>query len=159
MDVISFKREYLSLSDRLYRVAYYILESESDAEDALQELYLKLWQMRDRLDEILTPEAYSIRLLKNICIDRIRTKSKIIFSDILPETEGDVPQDERIDSAQRLQKVLAAIKSLPDRQRQVLTLRMIEGRPYEEIVKITGLNYLTLRVVLSRAKKQLKGKL
>ncbi len=159
MDVISFKREYLSLSDRLYRVAYYILESESDAEDALQELYLKLWQMRDRLDEILTPEAYSIRLLKNICIDRIRTKSKIIFSDILPETEGDVPQDERIDSSQRLQKVLAAIKSLPDRQRQVLTLRMIEGRPYEEIVKITGLNYLTLRVVLSRAKKQLKGKL
>jgi len=45
MDAVRFKQEYLSLSSRLYRVAYYILESESEAEDALQELYLKLWQI------------------------------------------------------------------------------------------------------------------
>ncbi len=159
MDAIRFKQEYLSLSSRLYRVAYYILESESEAEDALQELYLKLWQIRGRLDFIQTPEAYSIRLLKNICIDRIRSSKKTVVTDKIPETGAEMLQDERIDSSDRLQKVLAAVKSLPERQRQVLTLRLIEGRSYEEIMKITGLGYLTIRVVLSRAKQSLKNKL
>ncbi|MBQ1882208.1 MAG: sigma-70 family RNA polymerase sigma factor, partial [Bacteroidales bacterium] len=128
MDAVRFKQEYLSLSSRLYRVAYYILESESEAEDALQELYLKLWQIRGRLDFIQTPEAYSIRLLKNICIDRIRSSKKTVVTDKIPETGAEMLQDERIDSSDRLQKVLAAVKSLPERQRQVLTLRLIEGR-------------------------------
>ena len=159
MDAVRFKQEYLSLSSRLYRVAYYILESESEAEDALQELYLKLWQIRGRLDFIQTPEAYSIRLLKNICIDRIRSSKKTVVTDKIPETGTEMLQDERIDSSDRLQKVLAAVKSLPERQRQVLTLRLIEGRSDEEIMKITGLGYLTIRVVLSRAKQSLKNKL
>ena len=63
-----FKERYLTLSDKLYRVAFYILESRSDAEDALQELYLKLWQGNAFLDKVQNPLAYSIRLLKNICI-------------------------------------------------------------------------------------------
>jgi len=80
-------------------------------------------------------------------------------TDTIPETGAEMLQDERIDSSDRLQKVLAAVKSLPERQRQVLTLRLIEGRSYEEIMKITGLGYLTIRVVLSRAKQSLKNKL
>ncbi len=47
-----FKSIYLPLSDGLYRVAYYILESRSDAEDAVQDLYIKLWESIDRLDKV-----------------------------------------------------------------------------------------------------------
>lgn len=159
MDPVRFKRDYLSLYQRLYRVAYYILESEADAQDALQELYLKLWKGRDFLDNVLNPQAYSVRLLKNICIDRIRKAKKTVLPDALPETMEDQPQDERIDARERLEKVLAAIKSLPERQGQILRLRLIEGKSYSQIAEITKLNYLTIRVMLSRARKSLKKRI
>ena len=144
---------------KLYRVAYYILESEADAEDALQELYLKLWKGRDLLDDVLNPQAYSVRLLKNICIDRIRSASHVVLTDSLPEKDGGYSQDDSIDSRDRLDKVLSAIKSLPERQAQILRLRLIEGKTYSQIARITGLNYLTIRVALSRARKSLKNKI
>lgn len=159
MDAVRFKEDYLSLYQRLYRVAYYILENEADAQDALQELYLKLWKGKDFLDNVLNPQAYSIRLLKNICIDRIRIARKTVLTETVPEVEDDRPQDERIDSRERLQKVLAAIKSLPERQGQILRLRLIEGKSYSQIAEITKLNYLTIRVMLSKARKSLKNRI
>ncbi|MBO7562726.1 MAG: RNA polymerase sigma factor [Bacteroidales bacterium] len=159
MDSVRFKRDYLSLYQRLYRMAYYILESEADAQDAIQELYLKLWKGRDFLDNVLNPQAYSITLLKNLCIDRIRKAKKAVLTDTLPETMEDQPQDERIDARERLEKVLAAIKSLPERQGQILRLRLIEGKSYSQIAEITKLNYLTIRVMLSRARKSLKNRI
>ena len=74
----------------------------------------------------------------------------------LPEPETPGRQDESIDEKERLAKVLAAIKSLPDRQREVLTLRTLDGLSYEEIAQRTGINYLTLRVLLSQARTKLK---
>ena len=159
MDAVRFKEDYLSLYQRLYRVAYYILENEADAQDALQELYLKLWKGKDFLDNVLNPQAYSIRLLKNICIDRIRSSRKTVLTETVPEVEDDRPQDERIDSRERLQKVLAAIKSLPERQGQILRLRLVEGKSYSQIAEITKLNYLTIRVMLSKARKSLKNRI
>lgn len=159
MDAVRFKEDYLSLYQRLYRVAYYILENEADAQDALQELYLKLWKGKDFLDNVLNPQAYSIRLLKNICIDRIRSSRKTVLTERVPEVEADRPQDERIDSRERLQKVLAAIKSLPERQGQILRLRLVEGKSYSQIAEITKLNYLTIRVMLSKARKSLKNRI
>ncbi|MBP5518710.1 MAG: RNA polymerase sigma factor [Bacteroidales bacterium] len=159
MDAVRFKEDYLSLYQRLYRVAYYILENEADAQDALQELYLKLWKGKDFLDNVLNPQAYSIRLLKNICIDRIRIARKTVLTETVPEVEDDRPQDERIDSRERLQKVLAAIKSLPERQGQILRLRLVEGKSYSQIAEITKLNYLTIRVMLSKARKSLKNRI
>ena len=159
MDAVRFKEDYLSLYQRLYRMAYYILENEADAQDALQELYLKLWKGKDFLDNVLNPQAYSIRLLKNICIDRIRIARKTVLTETVPEVEADRPQDERIDSRERLQKVLAAIKSLPERQGQILRLRLVEGKSYSQIAEITKLNYLTIRVMLSKARKSLKNRI
>ena len=82
MDTVRFKRDYLSLYQKLYRVAYYILESEADAEDALQELYLKLWNLRDHLELIRNPQSYGSLMIRNLCIDRIR---KRLPSDALKE--------------------------------------------------------------------------
>ena len=154
-----FHRDYLSLSGGLYRIAYHILENQTEAEDALQDLYLKLWKMRDGLDSVRNPMAYCALILKNICIDRIRSSKKEVHPALFPENEEEIPQDERIDSRERLDKVLAAVKSLPERQRQVLTLRLVEGKTYDQISEITKLNYLTIRVMLSRARKSLKKRL
>ena len=61
-----------------------------------------------------------------------------------------------MDEKERLAKVLAAIKSLPERQRAVLTLRTLDGLSYEEITERTGIPNLTLRVLLSQARSKLK---
>jgi len=151
-----FQNEWLSLSGDFYRVAYYILEDEAEAEDAVQELFLKLWSGRDALDGIRNPAGYGIRVLRNLCLDRIRLSRKTVTPAELPEPEQPGRQDEAVDEKERLAKVLDAIKSLPDRQREVLTLRTLDGLSYEEISERTGINYLTLRVLLSQARRRLR---
>ncbi len=151
-----FHSDYLTLAESLYRIAYYILESEAEAEDAVQELYLKLWKMRDGLDGIRNPKAYATRLLKNICINRIRQAVKE------RETEPEKPDsqygpDERIDARERLNKVLEAVKALPERQRKILILHTVEGLSYEETAKLAGCDYLSCRVLLARARAKLKS--
>lgn len=151
-----FHSQYLSLADTLYRVARYILESDAEAEDAVQELYLKLWGMRAELDSVRQPKAYSITMLRNMCLDRIRSKQHLMFPEQLPEAPSIRTQDDDIDSRRRLDKVLEAVKSLPERQRQVLVLRAVEGLSYEDISRRTGINNLTLRVLMSQARSKLK---
>ena len=154
-----FHTEYLSLSDTLYRIAFYMLESRSEAEDAVQEVYLKLWDTRDALDGIRSPRAYSVTLLKSLCLDRLRRASRLTFPEQLPEPGKTHLQDDEMDARMRLEKVLEAVKSLPDRQREILILRTVEGLSYEEIAHRTGMNYLTLRVLLSRARSTIKSKI
>lgn len=152
-----FQTEYLALADTFYRIAYYILEDAADAEDAVQELFLRLWNGRDALDGIRNPAGYGIRVLRNLCLDRIRRSRKTVSPPELPEPEQPGRQDEAVDEKERLAKVLDAIKSLPDRQREVLTLRTLDGLSYEEISERTGINYLTLRVLLSQARRKLRN--
>ena len=151
-----FQAVYLPLSETLWQVAFYILEDSAEAEDAVQELFLKLWKGRDALDSIRSPKGYCITLLRNLCLDRIRRASRTVVPKELPDPPVEGRQDDAMDERERLAKVLDAIKSLPDRQRQVLTLRTLDGLSYEEIADRTGLNYLTLRVLLSQARNKLK---
>ena len=151
-----FQHEWLSLAGDFYRIAFYILEDEAEAEDAVQELFLKLWSGRDALDGIRSAKGYGIRVLRNLCLDRIRRSRKMETPAVLPEPEWPGRQDEAVDEKERLAKVLDAIKSLPDRQREVLTLRTLDGLSYEEISRRTGINNLTLRVLLSQARRKLK---
>lgn len=156
MTELAFRETYLPLSETLYRIAFYILESRDEAEDAVQELYLKLWDTRERLDTVLSPKAYSIRLLKNLCLNRIRKAQALTFPAELPEPESGQPQDDALDARRRLDKVLEGIKALPERQREILLLRTFEGLSYQEIARRTGLGKATLRVLLARARKTLK---
>ena len=152
-----FYNDYLSLAETLYRVAFYILESEQEAEDAVQEVYLKLWEGRGSLDGIRQPKAYSIRMLKNLCLDRLRRAAHMAFPEVLPEKIQIRPQDDEIDARRRLDKVLEAVKALPERQRQVLLMHTVEGLTYDEMSSITGMNNATLRVTLSQARTKLKS--
>ena len=70
-----FETGFVSLSDRFYRVAFYLLEDREKALDAVQDLFLKLWKMRDMLDGVRNPEAFGIVMIRNLCLDRIRMRS------------------------------------------------------------------------------------
>ncbi len=155
-----FSNIWLPLADRFYRVAFYLLESESDAEDAVQELYLKLWSARSTLEGIQNPAAYGISLLKNICIDRIRKRMvrKAEPLEKVPQLEGDRPEN-RTDMKDTLRYLLEEMEKLPDKQRMVLRMRTIDGLEYDEISRRTGLSEVYIRVLVTKARKTLKSKI
>ena len=152
-----FSTEYLPLAPMLYRIAFHILEQQDEAEDAVQETFLKLWEIRDKLDDVESAKAYSIRILKNECLDRLRKAKKSVSAEQVLAKEPISPADEQIDAKRRLEKVLGAIKSLPDSQKQVLLLRTVEGLSYGEISEKMGMSQLTLRVLLTRARGALRN--
>ena len=152
-----FNTDYLSLADTLYRIAFFILESQAEAEDAVQEAYLKLWEKRDALDGVQNPKGFAVRMVRNICTDRIRRASRLCFPENLPESAApQTPAEETMDARKRLDNVLEAVKALPERHRRILILRTVEGLPYDEISRRTGMNELTCRVLLSQARSKIK---
>lgn len=76
MNAERFKAEVLPIRDKLFRTARRMLEDEADAEDALQEVFLKLWQMRENLDRYDSLEAFATTMTKNRCVDMIRKRGR-----------------------------------------------------------------------------------
>lgn len=156
MTAEEFRKSYLTLGESFYRVAFYMLESEADAEDAVQDLYLRLWNSRDTLDSVHNPRAYGITLLRNICIDRIRRASGQLRGELTESLPAEGSSDTQVCTRERFDRVMRAVEMLPESERQVLTMRVFDGLGYEEISERTGKSGLTLRVLLSNARRKIK---
>jgi RNA polymerase sigma-70 factor (ECF subfamily) len=157
----SFKEKYFSLHKKLYRVAYAILENEQDAEDIVQETYCKLWDKRKQLASVENPEAYSVTIVKNLCMDSINRYRHLRIDDI---KEIDIQIDneifeEEIHNRETLEQVKHLLKKLPEKQRKILKLSCFSQFSNLEIEKITGESAANVRVLLMRAKNSIKDKL
>ena len=151
------KEIWLPLSDRFYRVAYHILESQEDAEDAVQELYLKLIRTPGKLTDIQDPAAFGITILRNICIDTIRRREKRKSEELHEYMVADVSSpDKAAAEKDKLRILIHEIDKLPQKQSMVLKMRTLEGLEYDEIAKRTGLSLINIRVLISIARKTLK---
>lgn len=155
-----FRNIWMPYADRFYRAAYHMLESGQDAEDAVQELYLKLWAARRSLDGIRNPVAYGLSLLKNICIDRLRRREvrKTVSLDFGIQVSEPSP-DKRMADKDLLKLILEEIDRLPERQAEVMRMVVLEDLGYEDISKRTGLSQVHVRVLVSTARKTLKRKI
>lgn len=147
---------YLPLGERMYKIAMYILESEQDAEDAVQDLYVRLWNSRETLDAVHSPEAYCITLTRNICLDRLRRKENSGRGEMTEKIAGDCDTEDSMIQKERLRKVYEAMGSLSGNQRKILKMRVFDEMSYDEIAKETGLSHLTLRVMVSQARNKIK---
>ena len=154
-----FKASFLPLSDGLYRIAYRYLEDEDDARDVVQDLYIKLWNSKDKLDAVANPQAYCYTLVKNLSIDRIRRNRKKVNTDDFPEMESDSSPDRTMAEKETLRRTWQLIGGLPPKQREIIRLRVFEGLEYNEIAQKMGLSEINTRVQLSLARKTLKSKL
>lgn len=152
----TFINDWLPLRNGLYRVACRLLGSAAEAEDAVQDLYLKLWQTSGSFDGVRNPKAYCLTLLRNSCLDRLKSKRMSGRSSMDGVEPEQPPEDGQIAARQKMQAVLEAVESLPERERTVLKMRIIDDLSYEQIQKRTGIPYLSLRVLLSGARKKLK---
>lgn len=148
----------LPLADGLYRLAYWMLESEADAQDTVQDLFLKLWTSRESLQDIHNPKAYCTTLVRNMCIDRIRKASALkpapLDESLTAGYESD--SDYLMLGKEERERISLAIGRLPERQRTVLQLKLNENLDNGRIADRTGMSGLNVRVQLSLARKKLK---
>lgn len=152
-----FRKIWIPLADRFYRVAYHLLESRDDAEDAVQELYLKILSIPGKLVYVRDPAAYGITLLKNICIDRIRRRESRRAEQLEDFMAADASGPERkMTEKDTLSRVMKEMERLPEKQAKVLSMRVLEGLEYDEIARRTGLSQVNIRVLISMARKTLK---
>lgn len=157
MDAESFKKMFLPCHAKLYGVAYGLLENAADAEDLIQEAYLKLWSKREELAIISNPEAFAVTLVKNMCFDLLRSGKYVSFRQnvALSEIQNALPA-EPMEAQDDVQVVRTIIARLPVQQQLVVTLRDVKGCSYEEVERITGLSSVNVRVLLSRARKKIR---
>lgn len=159
MDANDFKKQFLPYQRRLYRAAFLLIGNAQDAEDIVQEAYLKLWKRRNELPpNIINMEAYCITLIKNLCYDTLRASH--LDEDGRPPEELNIANDtnvaDEIDTRDEANQVMKLIDGLPQQQRQVILMRDVDDRSYEEIEETTGLSAVNVRVLLSRARKKIR---
>jgi RNA polymerase sigma-70 factor (ECF subfamily) len=159
MTKTDFNNLVITIGRKLYGYAYRILRDKEGSEDAVQEVFVKLWKMNTKLEEYVSVEALAITMVKNYCIDQIRKQKYIEPADsnsfsLYYDTEPS-PQD-RIESNETSALMHRIINDLPEIYREVIQLRDIEELSYEEIAEKTGQNINTLRVNLSRARKSVR---
>ena len=148
------------LQERLFRVAKRLLVSSQEAQDAVGEITLKLWDKRDSLNSVQNLDAYAMTMTKNFCLDRLKSKQGNHLR--LVHVNYEKPTDslsESIKYRNSLSIVEKAMELLPEKQKLVVQLRDIEGLSYEEIEAILDMKPPALRVALSRARKTLKENL
>ena len=146
--------------DKIFRVAKRLLVSVEEAEDATQEVLLKLWKLRHKFRDYNSPEAFAMTVTKNWCLDRLKSKQaqnlKIVHNNYEDHSQSLQKSIEVNDS---LRWVETHMEALPTKQKLVIQLRDIEQYDYDEISKIVGMQPTAVRVALSRARKTIRQEL
>jgi len=154
------KTEFIALvipfKDKLYRLAKRILISKDEAEDAVQEVFMKLWNGKQNIENYNNPEAFAITMTKNYCLDRLKSKQasnlKIVHSNY--QTSENI--EKKIEANDGVEMVFKIMETLPEQQRIVLQLRDVEQFEFSEIAKMLDSNETAIRVALSRARKTVR---
>ena len=155
MNADVFKKIYLPYHKKLYRIAYRMVENQPDAEDIVQETYIKLWQKRNDTDEIENTESFAVAVLKNTCLDFLRKmKPEIVDLTALNQKAGFLETE--IEDKEKLEYVETIVKQLPEQQQQLIRLRHYEDLSVKEIEERTGLKTGNIKVIISRARKTIK---
>jgi RNA polymerase sigma-70 factor (ECF subfamily) len=147
------------LNRNLYGYSFRILRNQEEAEDAVQEVFIKLWNMGSKIDEYNSIGALAATMTKNLCIDLLRKKKNIVQDEYgeLDLKGPDISSPyELLESRESEDILYHIINHLPDIYKVIIELREIEGLTYEEIAEKTKQNINTLRVNLSRARKMIR---
>ena len=158
MEANEFKALFLPHHAKLYRTAYALLRNQQDAEDIVQEAYLKLWNKRHELSIAANAEAYCVMLTRNLCLDLLRNaryRTDDTPADALTlSADGDTERElEARDEARQMKRL---IDRLPEVQKKVVWLRDVNGCSMEEIEQATGLSAVNIRATLSKARKRIR---
>ena len=160
MNQADFLNVVMPFKDKLYRLAKRLLVSTEEAEDATQEILLKLWSKNKVMDSYNNVEAFAMTMTKNFCLDRLKSKQAgnltLVHSNFSDDNSSLQSQVEAKDSMDWVEKIM---EELPEQQKMVLQLRDVEEYDFEEIGALLDMKPTAIRVALSRARKTVREKL
>jgi len=168
-DMDAFSQLVSAYEKKAINYAYRMLNDASDAEDAAQEAFLKVFDKIDTFREKSTFSTWFYTVLNNVCLDILRKRSRTADTVSINQTSSDDDEYElqlednspgpyeqlQKNEAQRL--LQEAIAQLSDEHRTIIIMRDINGFEYEEIAKITGVSLGTVKSRLSRARLALRS--
>ncbi|MDE3740727.1 RNA polymerase sigma factor [Maribacter polysaccharolyticus] len=150
----------MPFKDKLYRLAKRLLVSREEAEDATQEILMKLWSKNEDFEKYKSVEAFAMTMTKNFCLDRLKSKQagnlKLVHSNYGNDDASLQKQVEAKDSVNWVGKIM---EELPEQQRMILQLRDVEEYDFDEIGELLNMKPTAIRVTLSRARKTVREKL
>ena len=155
------KEEFSSVllphKNSMFRMAYCLLKNTEEAEDAVQEAFVKVWNKQMKIGEIKNPLSFLISVTRNHCLDKIKRvkQPRLTLNEDVVANYNEIP-DMEMEQNQLVTVVMKLIKTLPEQQKTLIQLRDVEGFPLEEIVKITGWEMNYVRVNLSRGRKKIR---
>jgi len=150
--------------DALYRTALRVLGSREEAEDAVQDAYLRIAHPSTPHAMPQNPRAWMFRVLRNLCIDRLRSRKsrlRVVTEEGEIETLSQHVADHRTPetellSSDALDRVARAMDAMPSDLSEVLSLCTVEGLSYQECATIIGVPVGTIRSRLNRARQSLR---
>lgn len=153
-----FKNRLLPIKNKLYRFALSFSNNRQEAEDTVQEVYLKMWDMRKDLKKYRSTEALMMTITKNVSLDKLKGKKNkaISLNEQIAGSVFDENPERKTEQSDLMKKLKEIIRNLPEQQKTVVHLRDVEGYDFEEIIKITGYDMNYLRVNLSRGRKKIR---
>jgi len=161
MSLEAFKLRVLPAKDKMYRFALRLLRDEEEAKDIVQEAMIRVWRKKEKMHTYKNMEAWCMTIVRNLSLDRL--KSKQYNSDNLDNSYklsyNGVDPEQRTEIDNTMENIHNFIADLPDKQRQVIQLRDIEGFSYQEIGKILNLDANNVKVNLFRARKTVRESL
>lgn len=143
--------------DKVFRLAKRLLVSAEEAEDATQEILVKLWCKNEVLHAYKSTEAMAMTMTKNYCLDQL--KSKRAGNITLSHTnysDGSAGIAQNIEDHDSLNWVHKIMQQLPEQQRIIVQLRDMEQYEFEEIAAVLEMSESAIRVALSRARKTIR---
>lgn len=138
-------------------VARRMLRDDAEAEDVAQEAMLRMWRSAESLE--VGPQGlrpWLRRVVSNLCVDRMRAGRRVTVVEEVPERAEPATQHSDLEARDTSQRVDAALKALPDRQRTALTLFHYEGLSQIEVGQIMGISDEAVESLLARARRSLK---
>jgi len=142
----------------MYNLSFRIVNDPMEAEDIMQESFLTAFEKMGTYSGTVSFGAWLKKIVQNRSIDSWRKNSKVTFENVesFPETEENyVERSSPYEEQQKINKVIEAIKRLPEGCRNIISLYFLKGYDHEEIGEILSISSSTSRSQLSRAKYKL----
>lgn len=152
LEKLELDRDILPLRDRMFRYAQSLLLCAEEAEDVVHDLLEHFWRDRDRLTVWRDAASFVMTSVRNRCFDRLRQREAVRRRRETVATTAERATTHDADAWEARELVRRAMARLPERQREALHLKDIEGFPTREVAGILGCDEAQVRVLLSRAR-------
>nr|WP_294074584.1 MULTISPECIES: RNA polymerase sigma factor [unclassified Prevotella] len=162
MKKISFRNDVLPLKNQLFRLALRITLNREEAEDIVQDTLIKVWNNRDRWEELDSIEAYCYTITRNLSLDRLKRQENQTASldddTVTEQADHSSDPSEKMIQEDRMERVKEIVDTLPEKQRSCIQLRDFEGKSYKEIATIMDITEEQVKVNLFRGRQYIKKK-